>query len=361
MATTANPRPRLPRRASSTARSPSFTRPRISSTSRPGAPVHPRPSPTARPSASTPLQPTNPSRPTSGSGCGRGRRSTNVTYVSPAFREASQAAHLARSANDRSSRDAPSTSRHRVRLPSEDSDSDDQPLAQRLRRRAPHPSQDSGSSAVSPPSPPVATRPPPPVATTTPIPSQADAPPDPPKAPTEPPLAQPSTSRQHPSTEAGPSHRPSPATSPPEPSHVPPSLPFGSAAGPSQPPPPTHHHYRTTAPSEAGLRSRQDVPTNFLTMKGRLATLWEESMQQMELLSPPAQMDRFSELYIKACVESLIINQSFHATHYQSKVLRDMVAELELQLNDPAQASYALRAEIKDLTRRKTHLEVSLA
>ncbi|XP_042432620.1 mucin-1-like [Zingiber officinale] len=302
-------------------------------------------------SAPSPLQSTNPSRLTSSPCRGRGRRSANVTYVSPAFREASQEARRARSVNDRLSRDASSSSRRRVRLPSEDSDSDDQPLAQRLCRRAPHPSQDSGPSAIPHPSPPVAT--------TTPIPSQINTPPAPPEASAEPPLTQPSTSQQHPSTEVGPSHCPSPTTSPPEPSHVPPSAPSGSATGPSQPPPPIH--YRTTAPSEVGLRSWQDVPTSFLIMKGRLATLWEESMQQMELLLPLAQMDRFSELYIKACAESLIINQSFHAAHYQSKVLRDMLTELELQLNDPAQASHALRVEIKDLTRRNTHLEVSLA
>ncbi|XP_042386386.1 RNA-binding protein 33-like [Zingiber officinale] len=282
-----------------------------------------------------------------------GRRSANVTYASPTFREASQAAHQAHSVNDRSSRDAPSFSLCRVWLPSEDSDSDDQPLSRRLRRRAPHPSQDSSPSAVPPLLPPVAT--------TTPIPSQADSPPAPPEVPAEPPLTQPSTSQQHQRTEAGPSHHPSSTTSPLEPPHMPPSAPSGSAAGPSQPPPPVHHHYRTTTPSEVELRSRQDVPTSSFTMKGRLITLWEESMQQMELLSSPAQMDKFSELYIKACAESLIINQSFHAVHYQNKVLRDMVIELELQLNDPAQASHALRAEIKDLTKRKTHLEVSLA
>ncbi|XP_042380093.1 uncharacterized protein PB18E9.04c-like [Zingiber officinale] len=217
-----------------------------------------------------PLQSTNPSRPTSSPGRGRSRRSANVTYASLAIREASQAARQARSANDRSSRDTPSSSRRRVRLPSEDSESDDRPLAHKLRRRAPNPSQDSGPSTVPSPSPPVAT--------TTPIPSREDAPPDPPEVPTEPPLAQPSTSQQHPSTEADPSHHPSPTTSTPEPFHVPPSAPSGSAVGPSQPPPPVHHHYRTTAPSEAGLRSRQDVSTSSFTMKGRLATLWEETV-----------------------------------------------------------------------------------
>ncbi|XP_042377370.1 bromodomain-containing protein 4-like [Zingiber officinale] len=268
------------------------------------------------------LQLANPSRPTSCPGRGRGRRSANVTYVIPAFREASQAARRAHSVNDRSSRDTPSSSRRRARLPSEDSDSDDRPLAHRFRRRTTNPSQDLGPSPVPHPSPPVAT--------TTPIPSQADAPPDPPEVPAEPPLAQPSPSQQHQSTEASPSPYFSPTTSPPEPSHVPPSAPSDSAVGPSQPPPPTHHHYRTTTPSEARLRSRQDVPTSTLTMKGHLANLWEESMHQMELLPQPAQMDIFSELYTKACAESLIINQSFHATHYQNKVLRDKVTELEL-------------------------------
>ncbi|XP_042415146.1 extensin-like [Zingiber officinale] len=327
MATSPNLRPHFPRRASSTAQSTSSAHPKTSSTSRPADPVHPQPtttvhpqptatihpraSPIARPSVPIPLQSTNPSRPTYSPSCGHGRRSTNVTYDSPAFREASQAARRARSINDRSGRDAPSSSQRRVRLPSEDSDSDDQPLAQRLRRRAPNPSQDSGPSAVPPPSPPVAT--------TTPIPSQADAP-APREVQAEPPLAQPSTSQQHPSTEAGPSNRPSPTTSPPEPSHVPPSAPSGSAAGPSQPPPPTYHHYRTTAPSEAELRSRQDVTTTSFTMKGRLATLWEENISFM----------------FQACTESLIIDQSFHVAHYPSKVLRDRVAELELQLNDPA-------------------------
>ncbi|XP_042404967.1 proline-rich extensin-like protein EPR1 [Zingiber officinale] len=123
-------------------------------------------------------------------------------------------------------------------------------LTRRLHRRAPNPSQDSGPSAVPPPSPPVATTTPP-IATTTPIPSQADATPAPPEVPTESPLAKPSTSQQHQSTEAGPSHRPSSTTSPPELSHMPLSAPSGSAAGPSQPPPPVHHYYRTTAPSEA--------------------------------------------------------------------------------------------------------------
>ncbi|XP_042450635.1 formin-1-like [Zingiber officinale] len=294
--------------------------------------------------------------------------------------EASHAAHHAHSANDRLSQDAPSSSRRRARPPSGDSDSDGKPLAQRLRRRAPRPVPDSGPSAVPSPSPPVAVASPPlpPIATPTPIPRQADVSPDFTTAPIKPPTVQssppaqpptqPSTSPQRQSTEANPLRRSPPATSPPEPSSVPPSSPSGSAAGPSsfaagpsQPPPPVPIYYRTIAPSEAGLQSRWDILTSSLTMKGRLATVWEDSKRQMELLPPLAQMDRFSELYIKACAESLNINQSFHAAHHQNKMLQDKVAELELQLNNPAQASHALRAEIKALTKKKNNLEVSLA
>ncbi|XP_042420595.1 proline-rich receptor-like protein kinase PERK8 [Zingiber officinale] len=233
---------------------------------------------------------------------GLGRRSGNVPYANPAFREASQAARQARAANDRLSQDAPSASRRRARLHSDDSDSDDQPLSQRLRRRAPHPVLDSGPSAIPSPSPPVAAAsPPPPIVTPPPVRSQADVPPDPSAIPVEPPTAQPSppaqpptqpsTSPQHQSTEADPSRRSPPSTSPPELSPVPPSAPSGSAAGPSgsaagpsgsaagpsQPPPPVPLYYRTTAPSEAGLQSRRDVPTSSLTMKGHIATVWKES------------------------------------------------------------------------------------
>ncbi|XP_042400965.1 formin-like [Zingiber officinale] len=302
--------------------------------------------------------------------------------------------------NDRLNRDASSPSRRRVRLPSEESDSDDLPLTQRLRHRAPPSMPDSGPSDILSPSPPVATTSPPspPIAAQAPIPSQANVPPDPSTVLVEPPLtqpslpAQPSTSRQPQSTEAGPSRRPPPVTSSLEPPTMPPSAPSmsaagpsGTAVGPSQPPPPAPQFYRTTAPSEVGLHSRNDVSTSFLIMKGRLATLWGESMHQMEILPPPAQMKRFSELYIKvsfrncllqllsssflsnvlpmsqACAESLTINQSFHAVNHQNKMLQDKVAELELQLNDPVQAIHALRAEIKDLTKERNSLEVSLA
>ncbi|XP_042409898.1 protein PRRC2A-like [Zingiber officinale] len=372
MATTANLRPRPPRRGPSTVRPASFARPthpRTAPPSRTAAPVRPRAPPIARPFTPMPHQSIDLARPTFSPGRGHGRRSANVTYASPAFREASQAARQARSMNDRLGRDTPSSSRRRVRLPSENSDSDDQPLAQRLRHRAPHPRQDLGPSTIPSPSPIATVAPPlPPIATPTPIPSPADAPLASPEVQVEPPLAQPSTSQQPQSTKVGPSHRPLSSTSPPEPSHMPPSTPSRSAAGPSglavgpsQPPPPIPLYYRTIAPSEVELQSRKDVPTSSLTMKGRLSTLWEKSMHQMELLPPPAQMDRFSELYIKACAKSLIINESFHAVHHQNKMLRDKVTELELQLNNPAQASHALRAEVKDLTRRKNHLEVSLA
>ncbi|XP_042457939.1 putative protein TPRXL [Zingiber officinale] len=263
------------------------------------------------------------------------RRSGNVSYASPAFREASQAARQARFANDRLSQDAPSSTRRRARPPSDDSDSDSRPLSQRRRRRAPRPMSNSGPSSIPSPPPVAAASSPPPIVTPPPIPSQADVSPDPT------------------STEADPSLRSPPATSPPEPSPVPPSVPAGSAAGPSVPlgsavgpsesPPLTHYCYCTTVPSEERLWSRADVPTNSLRIKGRLATLWEESIQHMNSLPPPAQMDKFSELYIK------------------NKMLRDKVADLELQLNDPAQASHALRAEIKDLTKQKNSLEVSLA
>ncbi|XP_042460110.1 formin-1-like [Zingiber officinale] len=248
---------------------------------------------------------------------------TNVTYASPAFREASQAARRARSANDLLNRDAPSSSRRRARLPSEDSDSDDQPLALRLRRQAPHPVPDSSPSAIPSPSPPVAVASPPspPIATPTPVPSQAYVLPDPSTVPVKPPLAQPSpsevqvdpplvqpsTSQQPPSIEAGPSQRPSSTTSPPEPSLVPPSAPSGSAARPSS---------SAAGPSQ-----------------------------------PPSPV----------CAKSLTINKSFHAVHYQNKMLRDKVVELELQLNNPMQANHALRAEVKDLAKRKNSLEVSLA
>ncbi|XP_042437281.1 formin-1-like [Zingiber officinale] len=338
---------------------------------------------------------------------GLGRRFVNVPQASPAFREASQAACQASSANDRLGQDAPSSTRRRAQPSSDDSDSDSQPLSQRRRRRAPRPVSDSGPSSIPSPPPVAAASPPPPIVTPPPIPSQVNDPPTPSDTQVEPLLAQPSTSQQLQGGEAGPFERPSttppsapsqeppsapsgstvgpssplgsvagpserPSSTPPSaPSQEPPSapsgstvglsVPLGSAAGPSEPPPLTHYCYCTTTPSEERLWSRADVPTSSLRIKGRLATLWEESIQHMNSLPPPAQMDKFSELYIKACAESMAVNNSFHAIHYQNKMLRDKVAELELQLNGPVQASHALRAEIKDMTKKKNSLEVSLA
>ncbi|XP_042415396.1 ATP-dependent helicase brm-like [Zingiber officinale] len=275
-------------------------------------------------------------------GRGLGRRA-NVPYASAAFRGASQAARQARYANERSAHDIPAPSRHRVGLPSNDSDSDDQPLAQRRRHTTPAVAPDSDPSPV-PQSPPTATP--------TPVLSQANNPP-PSNTQVEPPLAQPSTSQLPQGGEAGPATRPS-STIPSEFPQTPSSAPSGSAARPSPPPlgstagpsqltPLTHHCCCTAVPSEMKLLSQQDVPTISLKMKGRLATIWEESLQQMDSLPPPTQMDRFSEVYIK------------------NKLLQDRVTELELQLSDSAQDNHALRAEIKDLTKRNNHLEASLA
>ncbi|XP_042423662.1 proline-rich receptor-like protein kinase PERK2 [Zingiber officinale] len=259
-----------------TTRHAAAVRPRTTRPPRPAAPVRPRASPTARPLTLTPLQSVHPSPTTYVPGRGPGRRSANVPYANPAFREASQATRRAHYVNDSSNCEA-TPSRRRVRLPSEDSDSDDQPLAQRRRRRAPDPVPDSGPSTILlTPRTATTTSPSPPIATPSPVPSQADAPPAPFAVLVKSPPVHPSTLQQHKSSEAG----PSPVTSPPEPSHVPPLAPSesaagpsGSAAGPSQPPPPVHHYYNTTTPSEAGLQSQQDVPTSSLTMKGRLATL----------------------------------------------------------------------------------------
>ncbi|XP_042437209.1 putative uncharacterized protein DDB_G0290521 [Zingiber officinale] len=294
---------------------------------------------------------------------GLGGGTGNVPFASSASRDAYQAAHRACAANDRLSRNVSSPSRRRARSPSEDSDSDDQSLSQRRRRRAPRTMPDSGPSSI--PSPPhAAVFTPSPQVTPPPIPSHAVDPPTSSSNQAEPPLAHPSTS-QHPhgyatskhahDDEAGPSERPSTVSTvvPPQgPSSAPsstttePSAPPGSAAGPSGPPPLIYQNYCITLLSEEQLWSQTDVPTSSLKIKGRLATIWEESLRYMDSLPPPTQMDRFAELYIK-----ILLN----------KMLRDRVAELELQLNDPAQASHALRAEIKTLTSRKNSLEVSPA
>ncbi|XP_042423552.1 proline-rich receptor-like protein kinase PERK10 [Zingiber officinale] len=113
--------------------------------------------------------------------------------------EVSQAARQARATNDRLSQDAPSASRRRAQLHSDDSDSDDQPLAQRRRRRAPRPVSDSDPSSIPSPPPPVAAASlPPPIVTPPPVPSQADVSPNPTAIPVEPPTAQPSPPAQLP-------------------------------------------------------------------------------------------------------------------------------------------------------------------
>ncbi|XP_042405129.1 uncharacterized protein LOC121995460 [Zingiber officinale] len=151
-------------------------------------------------------------------------------------------------------------------------------------------------------------------------------------------------------------HDPVPTEPVPEPSPAPP----GADTGPSQPSSSARHHYRTTISSEAALARRHDVPTSLLIMKGCLGSLWAESMSQMYSASPLSQMDRFSKSWVKTHAESLVLNQSFHALHHESKELRERVSELELQLNDPAQASYALRAEIQALTNQTNRQKSSL-
>ncbi|XP_042456252.1 MAP7 domain-containing protein 1-like [Zingiber officinale] len=121
---------------------------------------------------------------------------------------------------------------------------------------------------------------------------------------------------------------------PTEPVPEPPPAPPGADAGPSQPSFSARHCYRTTIPSEAALARRPDASTSLLMMKGCLGSLWAESMDQMGDAPPLAQMDR--------------------------KELQERVSELELQLNDPTQASYALRAEIQALTNQTDRQKQSL-
>ncbi|XP_042387778.1 putative uncharacterized protein DDB_G0290521 [Zingiber officinale] len=229
---------------------------------------------------------------------------------------------------------------------------------------------DPAPSSIPSPPPNAAASPTSPQATPPSIPSHVTDPPASSNNQAEPPLAHPATSQNTQEDEAGPSERPStipPAVPPQGPSSAPsgataePSTTPGSAAGPSGPPPLIYQNYCITLPSEEQLWSQTDVPTSSLKIKGRLATIWEESLRHMDSLPSPTQIDQFAELYTKACAESLIMNYSFHATHHQNKMLRDHVTELELQLNDPTQASHASRAEIKALTSRKNSLEVSLA
>ncbi|XP_042415225.1 proline-rich protein 36-like [Zingiber officinale] len=268
---------------------------------------------------------------------GLGGRIGNAPLASPAFREASQAACRARATNERLSQNAPTPSRRRARSSSDNSDSDNQPLSQRRRRRAPHPMSDSGPSSIPSPPPIAAASPPSPQVTPRPIPSHVADPPTSSNNQAEPPLAHPSTSQHAHDNKASPSERPStipPAVPHQGPSSTPsgataePSAPPGSAAGPSGPPLLIYQNYYTTLPYEEQLWSQTDVPTSSLKIKGRLATLWEESLRHMDSLPPPDQIDQFAELYIKARAESLIVNHSFHTTHYQNKMLRDHVAEL---------------------------------
>ncbi|XP_042460747.1 mitogen-activated protein kinase 7-like [Zingiber officinale] len=91
-----------------------------------------------------------------------------------------------------------------------------------------------------------------------------------------------------------------------------------------------------------------------------------QSMSQMDNAPPLVQMDRFSKSWAKVIssiqthAESLVLNQSFHNLHHESKELRERVSELESQLNDPARASHALRAEIQALTNQTDRQKRSL-
>ncbi|XP_042414925.1 protein transport protein sec31-like [Zingiber officinale] len=216
----ANPPPRPARRGSSgvrpaplarptrprTARPPRSASParlRAAHPPRPATPVRPRAPRTARPTTPTPLQSVSPARATYIPGLGLGERrlglggrSGNVSFASPIFREASQAARQAHSTNDRLNHDAPSPSRRRARSPSDDFDSDGQPLAQRRQCRAPRPMSDSGPSSIPSPPPAAVASPPPPIVTPPPILNPVNDPPTPSGIQVEPPLAQPYASQQ---------------------------------------------------------------------------------------------------------------------------------------------------------------------
>ncbi|XP_042396765.1 MAP7 domain-containing protein 1-like [Zingiber officinale] len=198
---------------------------------------------------------------------------------------------------------------------SDDSDSDNQPLLHRRRRRPASPNPYRGRPAAFRSAPTTA---------------EGDSPDD--------------------------HQNPVPTEPVPEPTPAPP----GADAGPSQPSFSARHRYRTTIPSEAALARRPDAPASLLMMKGCLDSLWAESMDQMGDASPLAQMDRFSKSWAKTHAESLVLNQSFHTLHHESKELQERVSELELQLNDPAQASYVLRAEIQALTNQTDRQKRSL-
>ncbi|XP_042404968.1 flocculation protein FLO11-like [Zingiber officinale] len=326
-------------------------RPQPATPEHPRAPARPRAPRTVQPASSTPLSPVSAPRSTHIPGRGTGERVTglgggtgNVPFTSFASRDAYQVARRARTANDRLNLNVSSPSRRRARSPSDEFDSDDQPLSQRRRRRAPRVIPDSGPSSIpSPPRAPNFT--PSHQVTSPPIPSPAGDLPIPSSSQTMPPLAQPFRTQHTQGDEASPSTRPSavPPTEPPRgPSSAPsgatadPSDTPGSAAGPSGPPPLTYQDYCTTFPSEAQLWSRTDVPTSSLKIKGRLATVWEESLRQMDSLPPSAQMDQFTELYIKAQDQKLK-SQEAHLTSQETQ-LASQVTELATTRSELAQA-----------------------
>ncbi|XP_042465630.1 translation initiation factor IF-2-like [Zingiber officinale] len=113
----------------------------------------------------------------------------------------------------------------------------------------------------------------------------------------------PAAFRSAPSTadEYSPGDHQNPAPTEPVPEQPP--APLGADADPSQPSSSARHRYRTTIPSEAAIAQRPDAPTSLLMMKGCLG---------------------------------------------------------KLQLNDPAQASYALRVEIQALTNQTDRQRRSL-
>ncbi|XP_042415328.1 uncharacterized protein LOC122004518 [Zingiber officinale] len=409
----ANPPPRLARRGSPAARPtllahptrPRTTRPprpatparlraarppRPATPTRPEAPTRPRAPRTAQPTPPTPLLSVSPPRATYilGRGLGErlmglGGRTGNVPLASPSFREASQAACRARATNEHLSQNAPTPSRRRARSSSDDSNSDDQPLSQRRRRQAPRPMPDSGPSSIPSPPPNAAVSPPSPHVTPPPIPSHVTDPPTSSNNQAEPPLAHPSTSQHAQDDEAGPSERPYTLQHDLQLSRL--QYLLRSLLQLLRVQPPSLQLLR------AYLRVPQDLLRFFIIIIVLPSLL--RSNYGLKQMFPPAPQDKRSSGHFmgrkpatyeflafpgsdgpirravyqdtfcmfQACAESLIVNHFFHATHYQNKMLRDQVAKLELQLNDPVQASHALRVEIKDLTKKKNSLELSLA
>ncbi|XP_042441486.1 mucin-1-like [Zingiber officinale] len=308
------------------------------------------------PSTQSPLvsPPRAPSIPGQGLGerlMGLGGRSGNVPFASPAFREASQAAHRARATNERLSQNVPTSSRRRTRSSSDDSDSDDQPLSQRRRCRAPRPMSNPAPSSIPSPPPNAAASPTSLQATPLSIRGNVADPPASFNNQAEPPVAHPATSQNTQEDEVGPSERPSiipPAVPPQGPSLAP----SGATAEPSAPPNSaadrcSHQLPKDKRPTNHYM-GRKPAAYEFLAFPGPDGPICRVIYKDTSYMS-------------QAYEESLIMNHSFHVTHHQNKMLRDRVTELELQLNDPTQASHALRTEIKALTSRKNSLEVSLA